>query len=87
MQPKRDVARSDRTLLSGYLCFSGQDFILIICHAIIAGDTKAGGFPVAGGNRVDSKREASKVGVKIQLQVILSSFDGKRKSGIKIKCS
>jgi len=31
--------------------------------------------------------EALKVGVKIQLEVILSSFYGKRKAGIKIKFS
>jgi len=28
---------------SGYLCFPAQDFILIICHAIIAVVTMAGG--------------------------------------------
>ncbi|GAA5666557.1 hypothetical protein FHW20_003562 [Ochrobactrum intermedium] len=46
MQPKRDRARFDGTLPPGYLCFPAQDFILIICHAIIAFGTMAGGLSV-----------------------------------------
>ncbi|NKC21925.1 hypothetical protein HED50_02520 [Ochrobactrum oryzae] len=58
MQPKRDEVRPDDALLPGYLCFSAQDFILIICHATIADETKAGRFSAAVGNPAYRKRRS-----------------------------
>ena len=58
-------------LLTGYLCFSAQDFILIICHAIIVGDTKAGRFRAPLGDCPKTCDEENQVGTNIQLAVIL----------------
>ncbi|MGB3347915.1 MAG: hypothetical protein WBA85_04050 [Brucella anthropi] len=58
-------------LLTGYLCFSAQDSILIICHAIIVGDTKGWMPLVPSGHGAKASDEENQVGTNIQLTVIL----------------
>jgi len=73
--------------LTGYLSLKAQDFILIICHAIIVGATKGWMPLVPSDHGAKASDEENQVGTNIQLAVILLEFSIRNKLIAVIKCS
>ncbi|WP_273792889.1 hypothetical protein [Brucella anthropi] len=73
--------------LAEYLCFSAQDFILIICHAIIVGDTRAECPPAHYRHRAPGSDQTHQVAVNVQPAVIVLEISNNNKMIAVIKCS